>query len=308
MISLIARRLALLPVTLIAVFTLVFVIAHLSPGGPWQTDLPIPRAVSANLRAQFHAGDPILLQYLKTLRDVFLHGDLGFSYRGAMPRVSTLIWAALPVSLVLGGAAMILAVLIGVPIGAAAGLRQGQWLDRVLSALTLVGVSTPTYVSTPLLIVLLAITVRWLPSAGWAGLFAISAIIPIAALSLGPLAHVARYTRGEVYQVMRLEHVLAAEAKGLARRVLISRHILRNGLASVVTVIGDDFARIIAGAFFVESIYGIPGVGRLLVDGIYARDYPVIIGVSLVIAVLISVINLLADICYAALDPRVTYG
>jgi ABC-type dipeptide/oligopeptide/nickel transport system permease component len=304
----IARRLGFLPITLVAVFTVVFIIAHLTPGGPWQTDLPIPKAVQAQLRAQFHASDPVPIQYLKTFADVFLHGDLGFSYRGAMPRVSVLIRNALPVSIALGLAAMMVATLLGIPLGALAGLEEGRWPDRVMSVLTLIGVSTPTYVSTPVLIVFLAVTMKWLPSAGWYGLFSRGAIIPVAALSLGPIAHIAQYTRGAVSQVKRMEHVLAAEAKGLSPIVLVWRHILRNGFASVVTVIGDDLARLIAGAFFVEWIYGIPGVGRMLVDAVYARDYPVIIGVSLVIAILISGINLLVDVCYAAIDPRVTYA
>jgi len=305
---LVARRIAVLPVTLVAVFTIVFVIAHLSPGGPWQKDLPVPKAVLANLRVKFHADDPIDIQYVKVFKDVFLHADLGSSYRGSMPPVASLIRSTLPVTLLLGIAAMTLAVALGVPLGAMAGLRYGQGIDHAISAITLIGVSIPAYVSTPLLVVVLAVVTNLLPSSGWNGLFATTAIIPIAALALSPLTHIARYTRASVHEATLTEHVLAAQAKGLAPHVLIGRHVLRNGLTSVVTVIGDDFARLLVGTFFVGSIYGIPGMGRLLVDAVSSRDYPIIIGVSLTVAALVALTNLLADVLYATIDPRVTYG
>jgi ABC-type dipeptide/oligopeptide/nickel transport system permease component len=308
MILLIFRRLALLPLTLLAVFTLVFVIAHFSPGSPWQGNLLAPQSVLDNLRAKFHADDPLIVQYVKSLKDVFLTGDLGFSYRGSMPQVGQLIIDALPISLTLGLAAMLLAVTIGIPLGAAVGLRQGHWTDHIVSGLTLVLVSVPAYISAPLLIIVFAVEANWLPSVGWHGLFSLSAVIPVAALALNPMSNITRYTRASVHEAMLMGHVLAAEAKGLPRGVLIRRHILLNGLTSVVTVIGDDFARLLTGTFFVESIYGIPGIGRLLVDAVNARDYPVIIGVSLVIAALVTTINLLIDIGYAMIDPRVGYG
>jgi ABC-type dipeptide/oligopeptide/nickel transport system permease component len=308
MLRLLLRRILTVPITLLVVFTAVFVVAHLSPGSPWQADLPVPEAVKASLRARYHADDPLLVQYARALTDIALRGDLGFSYRGSMPAVSTMIAASLPVSVSLAFGAMVSAVAIGIPLGITMGIRPGGSVDHILSGVLLVLLSVPAFVSAPLLILLFSILLHWLPSAGWQGLGSETAIIPVVALAIAPTARIARYTRASVMSTFGQDFVRGLRARGLPEGRILAAHVLPNSLSPVVTVIADDLSRLVASSFFVEAIYGIPGVGRLLVDAVGARDYPVIIGVSLALAGLISLLNLLADVAYACIDPRVSYG
>lgn len=300
-------RLALLPVVALTVFTLVFFIARATPGGPWDPDLPVSEAVRQNLRAHYGADEPLLSQYWESLRKLVLDGDLGPSYREARRDVGTLIIEALPISLQLGLAAMLLASVVGVCLGVFAARHQGTKFDYGAMTFVLVGISVPPYVTAPLLVVLFSIMLPWLPASGWHGLVHQGAIIPVVVLMLSPAANIARYTRNTYLDMARQDWVLAAEARGLPSRSVAVRYVLLNATIPVVTVGGAELARVVTGAFFVEFIYGIPGMGRLLIDAILARDYPVVMGVSLVIATLIVVINLVLDIVYAAVDPRVSY-
>lgn len=301
------RRILTLPLIVIAVYTLVFLLARSSPGGPWDPNLPVPQAVIDNLRAHYHADEPLVVQYWELAKNIVLHADLGPSYLAMRRNVSTMIAEALPISLALGAASVILALVVGLVLGVIAAIKRNTAVDYGSMGLMMFGISIPPYVITPLMVIIFAIWLPWLPSQGWNGLFSKAAIIPVIALALGPAATVARYARNSVLDVIRLDYVRTAEAKGLSPRVVVTRHVLRNALIPVITVAGLYITRTLTHTFYVEYIYGIPGMGRLGVDAVFGRDYPVILGVSLVVSGLVVITNLLVDISYAWADPRVRF-
>jgi ABC-type dipeptide/oligopeptide/nickel transport system permease component len=301
------RRILTLPLIVIAVYTLVFLLARSSPGGPWDPNLPVPQAVIDNLRAHYHADEPLIVQYWELAKNIVLHGDLGPSYLAMRRNVSTMIAEALPISLALGTASVALALVVGLVLGVIAAIKRNTAVDYGSMGLMMFGISIPPYVITPLMVIIFAIWLPWLPSQGWNGLFSKAAIIPVIALALGPAATVARYARNSVLDVIRLDYVRTAEAKGLSPRAVVMRHVLRNALIPVITVAGLYITRTLTHTFYVEYIYGIPGMGRLGVDAVFGRDYPVILGVSLVVSGLVVITNLLVDVSYAWADPRVRF-
>lgn len=303
----ILRRLIVLPAVLLAVYTIVFVMIRATPGGPWDPGAMVPPAIIANLRQYYHTDDPIWHQYWRLLSELLLRGNFGLSYATSRS-VGEMIAQALPVSLQLGAASMAVAAACGVTLGLAAGLHRNSALDYAAMPIGLVGISVPTYVSTPLLVVLFAVHWHVLPSEGWEGLFNRGAAIPIFTLALAPAAGLARYARAAVLDVLHFDFVRTARAKGMRAPRIVARHVAPNMLIPVITVAGSYLASVLTGSFFVEWIYAIPGMGRLLVQGIFGRDYPVILGASIVIAAVIAVTNLLVDVSYALIDPRVKYG
>ena len=299
------RTIASIP-TLLLVYTLVFLIAHVTPGSPWDigSNRPIDPVVKAALDAKYHLDDPIYKQYVDYLIGA-LHGDLGPSYRDRSQSVNSIIRQFLPVSIQLGAAAMLVAIVLGLPLGALAALTRRPWVDTLIRMLSTLGISMPTYVVTSILIVVLGVELGWVPTFGWRGIFSTTAIIPVFSLALAPLAAVIRYFRSSMLEVMHLDYVRTARAKGVKPIKVVIWHMGRNALVPVVTVIGVYTSYVLVGSFFVESIAGIPGFGRYFVLSVAARDYPVIIATALVYAVFVVGINLLVDLSYFILDPRV---
>ena len=299
------RILAAIP-TLLLVYTMVFFIAHVTPGSPWDTssNRPMEPTVKATLDAKYHLSDPLYVQYADYLWGA-LHGDLGPSFRDRTQSVTDIAGHFLPVSLKLGGAALLLAILLGLPLGALAALTRHPAIDGLVRMLSTLGISMPTYVVTSVLVVSLGVVLGWVPTFGWNGLFTASSIVPIFSLALAPLAAVIRSFRTSMLEVMHLDFVRTARAKGLKPVAIIVHHMGRNALVPAVTVAGAYASYILVGSFFVESIAGIPGFGRFFVISIAARDYPVIIGTTLIYAVFVVAINLLVDLSYFILDPRV---
>jgi oligopeptide transport system permease protein len=301
------RRLLWMIPSLFVVFTLTFLVVHATPGGPWdEGEKPLPEAVKANLDRQYHLDDPLYKQYLDYLGNA-LHGDFGPSYRNAARSVSEIVQATLPVSAQLGAAAMAFALLVGIPLGALAAVKRNTWIDFVASLITVVGIATPPFVRVSLLIVALSISLRWLPSGGWEGIFDVRMIIPTLAIGMGPAAILARYTRSSLLEVLSEDYMRTARTKGHTEVGVITRHAMKNALIPVVTVAGVTLSNVIIGAFFVERIYGIPGIGRQFVDSVTGRDYPLLLGIVLVFALLISLVNLIVDVSYGFLDPRIRY-
>jgi ABC-type dipeptide/oligopeptide/nickel transport system permease component len=302
---LIRRILAGIP-TLLLVYTMVFLIAHVTPGSPWDSssNRPIEPEVQATLDAKYHLNDPLYVQYVDYLWAA-LHGDLGPSFRDRTQSVDDIVAHFLPVSLKLGGMAMLLAVLLGLPLGALAALTRHPAVDGLIRMLSTLGISMPTYVVTSVLIVTLGVALGWVPTFGWKGVFTTSSIVPVFSLALAPLAAVIRAFRTSMLEVMHLDFIRTARAKGLKPLAIIVHHMGRNALIPAVTVAGAYTSYILVGSFFVESIAGIPGFGRYFVMSIAARDYPVIISTTLIYAVFVVVINLLVDLSYFVLDPRV---
>jgi ABC-type dipeptide/oligopeptide/nickel transport system permease component len=293
--------------SLLIVFTLTFFVVHATPGGPWdESEKPLPPAVKANLDRQYHLDDPLPKQYLDYLAGA-LRGDFGPSYRNVERSVSEIVQATLPVSLQLGAASMLFALVVGIPLGILAAMRQNTWIDFLASLITVSGISTPPFVRVTLLIVAFSLALPWLPTGGWEGLADVRLIIPMVAIGSGPAAILARYTRSSLLEVLPQDFLRTARAKGLTEQAVVLRHALKNALIPVVTVAGVTLANVITGAFFVERIYGVPGVGRQFVDSVSGRDYPLLLGLVLVFALLISVVNLLVDISYGFIDPRIRY-
>ena len=307
MTTFIVRRVLWMIPSLLVVFTLTFVFVHATPGSPWdESEKPLPEAVKQNLAKQYHLDDPLPKQYLDYLASA-LHGDLGPSYRSVERSVSEIIAATLPVSAQLGLASMLFALLVGIPLGTLAAVKHNTWIDYTASLITVSGLATPPFVRVSLLVVALSLGVAWLPTGGWNGIWDVRAIIPTLAIGLGPAAILARYTRSSLLEVLGQDFIRTARAKGLSELWIVARHAMKNALIPVLTVAGVTLSNVITGAFFVERIYGVPGIGRQFVDSVTGRDYPLLLGIVLIFAILISVVNLLTDISYGYADPRIRY-
>ncbi|MFN8675198.1 MAG: ABC transporter permease [Thermomicrobiales bacterium] len=300
----IRRVLALIP-TLLLIYTITFFLMHSTPGGPWDTgEKPIPADVQERLKAAYGLDKPLWQQYGEFLGNA-VKGDLGPSYTQRSRTVVQILSETFPVSLQLAAVATALAVLIGVPLGILGAVRHNRPLDYISTFVSVFGISTPAYVVTSLLVLILASKLRLLPTSGWDGIRSPKVIIPALSLALYPMAVLARYTRSSMLEVLRTDYLRTARAKGIAERGVIVRHALRNALLPVITIAGIVLADIATGSFFVETIYQVPGVGRYFVQSISARDYPVILGTVLLLGLVVSVMNLVVDLLYPLLDPRI---
>jgi oligopeptide transport system permease protein len=305
----ILRRLLLMIPTILAIFTITFFLMHATPGSPWDaTGRPLPMHVIESLNAKYGLDKPVTEQYLIFLWGIISRGDLGDSYVRAGRSVSGLIADHFPVSLQLGLMAMALASVGGLTLGVLGALRPNSLLDNVTTFFSVIGISTPNYVAATLLVILFSIWLGWLPTGGWDGITSNRVIIPVIALSLGPMAVIARYTRSTVIGIKSQDYIRTARSKGLAEYNIYTAHVLPNVMISVVTVAGIALVDVVTGSFFVESILNIPGIGRYFVTSVTARDYPVIIGTTLLYATLVMIMNLVVDIAYTVLDPRIRYN
>jgi oligopeptide transport system permease protein len=322
MLRFIVRRLLVSIPVLIALTFAVFALMRSIPGGPFDFvgDKSLPASVVANLERKYHLDEPLLKQYGRYLWDL-LHLDLGPSMRERGRQVNDIVRDNFPVSFQLGVMALTLSVSIGIPMGIIAALKQNTWMDYLATFIAVIGVAIPALVLAPLLIWLFGVRLGWLPAALWGAerpfylgfipkptpTFLRHAVLPVATLGIAFSAAIARLTRASLLQVIREDYIRTARAKGLRERVVVIRHALKNSLIPVVTVIGPLFAAVVTGTFVVEQMFAIPGMGRYYVTAINQRDYPVIMGVTLIYAVLLVVANLLVDITYAWLDPRIRY-
>ncbi|HET8985909.1 MAG TPA: ABC transporter permease [Trueperaceae bacterium] len=301
-VSIIRRTLALIPV-LFVISVITFLLMHSVPGSPFATeDKPLPPQIKANLEAFYGLDQPLVTQYLNYMGNA-LQGDLGPSYLQRNRTVNDIIRQQLPPSATLGLLALGVALLLGVPIGILSAVRQNTWLDYVGMFVAVAGVSVPAMTLGPLLIWGVALELDLLPVARW-GTWQ-QAILPSLTLGLGSAAILARLTRASMLQVIHQDYIRTARSKGLGERTVINKHALRNALIPVVTVLGPLFAALVTGSMVVEQIFAIPGLGRYFVDSVAARDYPVIMGTTLLYAVVLVISNLLVDISYTLIDPRI---
>ncbi len=292
--------------TLFMIVTLAFFLIRVAPGGPFDTDKTLPPEVQANLDKKYHLDEPLYQQYGRYLWDV-LHGDFGPSFQYKDYTVTELIGAGFPVSLRLGLSAIALALLVGVTLGTLAALRQNSPFDYTVMALAMTGISIPNFVMAPLLLLVFAVYLQWLPAGGWNGGAPAHVILPVIALALPQVAYIARLTRGSMIEVLRSNFIRTARAKGLPERAVIVRHALKPALLPVVSYLGPATAGIITGSVVIEQIFSIPGLGRFFVQGALNRDYTLVMGVVIFYGVLIIVFNLIVDLLYGLLDPRVRY-
>ncbi len=288
--------------TLLVLVTLSFFLMHAAPGGPFDSERSLPPEIEARLAAEFHLDEALPAQFLRYLGGL-LQGDLGPSFQYEGQTVASLIAAGAPVSALVGAAALLLALVGGIGLGALAAMRPGSRLDRGLMLLALTGLSLPSYVIAPLLILVFAITFAWLPAGGWDGSVA-AAVLPAIALALPQLAAIARLTRSALGEALDAPWIRTARAKGLPEHLIVLRHALKPALLPVLSYLGPAAAGLMTGSVVVEQVFGIPGIGRHFVQGALNRDYTLVLGVVLFYGALVIAFNFLVDLAYGALDPR----
>jgi oligopeptide transport system permease protein len=300
----IIRRLLWLIPVLLFVSLITFTLMHVTPGGPWDKDKAVAPQIVANLNAKYNLDKPAWQQYLIYIGGV-LHGDLGPSYIYQDRSVTSIILGGLPTTASLGVFAAIVAVVLGVPLGLIAAMRQNSTLDYIALGFGTIFASVPTFVLGFVLIIVFALTLHLVPTSGWGK--PTQYVLPVFTLGLNQAALLTRITRASVLDVSRQDFMRTARAKGLREFLLVRRHLLKNAMIPVVTVLGPILAFLIVGSIVVETIFSVPGVGRLLVQGISQRDYSLIMGSTLLYAFVIAVLNLVVDVLYAFIDPRITY-
>ncbi|HZF25102.1 MAG TPA: oligopeptide ABC transporter permease OppB [Steroidobacteraceae bacterium] len=301
----IRRLLGAIP-TLFIIVTLTFFVMRLAPGGPFDQEQSLPPQVRANLQAAYGLDQPLPVQYFRYLQGV-VHGDFGPSFRYRDFTVRELIAQGLPVSVTLGLAALAFSILVGIPLGALAALHHNRPLDHALRFAALIGLALPTLVVAPLLALLFGIKLRWLPVGGWEPGSLRTLVLPAFALALPLIAFISRLTRASLLEVLGSGFIRTAQAKGMPAHVVVARHALRPALLPVVSYLGPATAAVLTGSLVVETVFNIPGMGKYLVQGALNRDYTLVMGFVVVYAALTLLTNLLADLAYGVLDPRVRH-
>jgi oligopeptide transport system permease protein len=300
------RRLAGAIPTLFIIVTLSFFLVRIAPGGPFDEERSLPPEIMANLQSAYGLDQPVWAQYVRYMRGV-VHGDFGPSFRYKDFTVTELIAQGFPVTFELGTIALALALAIGIPLGAFAALHRHSAADYATVSLAVAGIAIPSFVLLPLLALLFGVYLHWLPVAGWEARSIRHLALPVLVLSLPPLAYIARLTRGGMLEVLASPFIRTALAKGLPMRSVIARHALRPALVPVAGYLAPAVASIMTGSLVVESIAGLPGVGRYLVQGALNRDYTLVLGMVIVYSALLIAMGLLVDLLYAWLDPRVRF-
>lgn len=292
--------------TLLLVIALAFLMVHAAPGGPFDDERVLPADVEANIAAAYHLDEPLPKQFVRYLSGL-VQGDLGPSYRYRDYTVDELIGTAFPVSLKLGALAMALALVLGVSAGTIGALRQDSMLDRTVMGFSMTGISIPVFVIAPVLVLLFAVKLQWLP-AGWsASNGAGKYVLPVIALALPQIAYIARLTRASMIDVLGRDFIRTARAQGLGTATVVRVHALKPAMLPLLSYMGPAIAAILTGSVVVEEVFGIPGLGQFFVRGAMNRDYTLVLGIVVFYASLIVALNLVVDILYGVIDPRVRY-
>ena len=301
------RFLSIIP-TVLVIITLGFFIVRAAPGGPFSSEKAVPPGVLANLMAKYHMDEPLYKQYFRFLGGV-LQGDLGPSFVNKDFSVNDLIGLSLPVSITLGLVSLSIATILGVTLGTISALRQNSVADYASMSLAVTGISVPNFVVGPVLMLIFAMTLKWLPVSGWIdgrnGMKTL--IMPAITLSLGTFAFIARITRASMLETLRSDYIRTARAKGLSMPVIVFKHALKGALLPVVSYLGPACAGLVTGSVVVEQIFAIPGMGTHFVRSAINRDYTLIMGVVIVYSLILIALNFIVDIIYGFLDPRITY-
>jgi oligopeptide transport system permease protein len=300
------RLLSAIP-TLLVLIVLAFFMMRLAPGGPFDQERALPAEIEANLRATYHLDDPLYMQFGRYLGNL-LRGDFGPSFQYRDFTVTELIATGFPISLRLGASAILLALVIGVTAGSIAALRQNRTTDHAVMTVSMTGISIPNFVMAPILILVFAIYLGWLPAGGWGGGELRNMVLPVISLALPQIAYVSRLTRGSMIEVLRSNFIRTAKAQGLSTRAIVLKHALKPALLPVVSYLGPATAAVITGSVVIEQIFGVPGIGRFFVQGALNRDYTLVMGVVVFYGMLIIAFNFLVDLAYAWLDPKVKYS
>ncbi|RFB80267.1 oligopeptide ABC transporter permease OppB [Methylovirgula sp. 4M-Z18] len=292
--------------TLFVVITVSFFLMRFAPGGPFNMERPLPPQIMENMQRAYHLDDPLWLQYLHYISNV-VQGDFGPSYIYRDFTIIQLMKQSLPYSLTLGSLALSIAVFGGLALGTIAALRQNSLIDVAVMSLANIGITIPNFVVGPVLALIFAVILGWLPAGGWGDGSPRFLVMPMIALALPEMAVFARLMRGSMLEALRADHMRTARAYGLPGRVLVFTHAMRAGLLPCVTYLAPAAAQLLTGSVVVETIFGIPGVGRYFVQSALDRDYTLVMATVVLVSVFIVVFNLIVDLVYALLDPRVRY-
>ena len=305
MLGYIVRRVLWIVPVLFVVSLITFVLMHAAPGGPWDREKPLPPTVIANLNARYGLDDPLHVQYLSWAGSL-LSADLGPSYRYTDRSVNDIVADGIGTTVHLGLMAFTLSVVIGVPLGVIAALRHNKIPDYAATFVSVVGIATPSFVLGIFLVVVFSIWLAWLPTSTWTS--PAHWILPTVALAGYPIAQIARYTRASMLEVTRRDYIRTAHSKGLREGTIVVVHMIRNGLIPVVTILGPVLAFLVTGSFIIEYIFAVPGIGRFYVTAIGQRDYGVIMAMTMLYAFAVASLNLVVDVLYAYIDPRIRYS
>ncbi|AZZ90171.1 oligopeptide ABC transporter permease OppB [Hahella sp. KA22] len=299
----IRRVLASIP-TLLIVITIAFFMMRIAPGGPWDKERSLPPEIEANIMKAYDMDKPLVEQYFIYLGKILV-GDFGPSYKFRDFSVTDLLMGGFPASLQIGGMAIFLAVIFGTLFGAMAALRKNSAADYSVMTMAMTGIAIPNFVMAPVLTLIFGVYLSWLPVAGWGdGSFQYK-VLPVLALALPQIAYIARLTRGSMIEVLHSNYIRTARAKGLRERLVLLRHALKGAMLPVVSYLGPATAAVITGSVVIETIFDIPGIGRYFIQGALNRDYPLVMGTVIFYGVLIIVLNLIVDMLYGLLDPKV---
>ena len=305
MIRYITRRLLWIIPVLFAVSVITFLLMHAVPGGPWAREKALPDAVEARLNAKYGLDQPLYEQYGRWAI-AFATGDLGPSYRYQDRTVNDIVADGFWVTFQLGIMAFGLAVIVGIPLGILAALGHNRWPDYLTTSISILGVTTPSFVLGILLIVFFSVQLGWFPTGGWEG--PETWVLPTIALAGFPIAVIARYTRASMLEVTRKDYIRTAQSKGIGGRAVVSRHMIRNALIPVVTILGPTLAFLVTGSFIIETIFSVPGIGRFYVSAISQRDYSLLMAMTILYAFTVAFLNVVVDVLYAYIDPRIRYS
>ncbi len=305
MIAYLVRRFLWIIPVLFVVSVLTFALMHSVPGGPWDAEKKLPAATEKRLNEKYGLDKPVYEQYLNWVGGI-LQGDLGPSYKYRDRTVNDIVGDGILTTVQLGLMAFVLAVLVGIPLGVIGALGHNRWPDYLSTAISIVGIATPSFVAAIMLIVVFSVFLKWLPTNGWEG--PEYWVLPTLALALFPIAQIARYTRASMLEVTRRDYIRTAHSKGLRNRAVIVRHMIRNALIPVVTILGPLLAFLVTGSFIIETIFSVPGIGRFYVTAITQRDYGVLMAMTLIYAFAVAAFNLAVDVAYAYIDPRIRYS
>ena len=297
------RRLGGAIIILWVIITVTFALMHAIPGGPFTTEKKLPPQVKASIEAKYHLDDPVWKQYGDYLGGV-ITGDLGPSYKYEGRSVNDIISDAFPISAQLGLLSLILAVVGGIAAGAISAMRPNGIVDYAVTILSTIGISVPTFIIGAVLVYVVGFELGWFPVALWRGPSYM--VLPVLTLAAQPMAFIARLTRSGLLDVYQQEYIRTARAKGLSSWTILTRHALGNAILPVITYLGPLAASLLTGSFIVETIFAIPGLGQYFVTSIYNRDYTVILGITIFYSALVVFLNILVDMIYPLIDPRVT--
>ncbi len=306
MFSFIVRRLIVTVPMVLIVVTITWTLIRLAPGTFYTSEKKLPAAIEKNLKEKYGLNQPWYVQYGKMIGNI-VRLDFGNSLKYQSESVNDILKRTLPVSATLGLCAYLLALVVGITAGTVAALKQNSRLDYASMAISMLGISVPNFVLGPILVMIFSLSFFWLPPARWGGFFSWNLVLPVITLSAIYMAYIARLTRSGMLEVLRSDYIRTARSKGLREREVITRHALRGGLLPVVSFTGPALAVLIAGTVVVERIFAMPGLGNYFINANLNRDEPLIIGIVAFISIIVLIFNLLVDIAYAFIDPRIRY-